>query len=157
MARQIKPFKIPASALKPTRRRPKPGAFPKPENTDPKIPHFDTSGLLILGKPIGSIPEWHVSQALDILGLAYRYQVPVLGGRIIGGAVIDFRVYTVPIHTFVWVQGDYFHTRGNKEEEDAFLMARVNAIYHIPNVEVWEHEVLTIQMAILTLKAKLRL
>ena len=157
MVYRIKPFKIPESALEPSRPKPRPGAFPKPENTTPKIPHFDTSGLLILGKPVGSVLEWNVAGGLDMLGVGYRYQVPVLGGRINGGSVIDFDVFTTPIATFLFAQGDYWHTRGNKEEEDQFLMARIEAAYHKKCVEIWEHEALTIMMAMQTLKERLRL
>ena len=157
MAYRIKPFKIPASALKPSRPKHGPGTFPKPEDTTPTIPHFDTTGLLILGKPVGSVLEWNVAQALDMIGIGYRYQIPVFGGRVIGGAVVDFDVFTTPIATFLFAQGDYWHSRGNKEEEDQFLIARIEAAYHKKCVEIWEHEALTILMAMQTLKERLRL
>ena len=150
----LKPFKIPETKKV---RKPKGQAHPKPESTDLKIPFFSVEGLTIQGKPVGSTLEYNIAAALDLLEIGYKYQVWVLGGRIRGGSVVDFEVYTLPVSTFVFAQGDYWHTRGNKEDEDQFLFSRIESTYHKKVVQIWEHQCLTVQMAMQVLKAELRL
>src|SRR3990172_2544184 len=151
---KIKAFKIPAAALTVARQRvAKPHATPKPENTDLKIPKFSVEGLLINGRPVGSTLEWNIACALDLLKLEYHYQVAVFGGRWVpGGAIIDFEVFIVPRSVYVFAQGDYWHTRGNKEEEDSWLINRIETELKKDIVEIWEHDALTVQQAMNTLK-----
>src|SRR3990172_3176194 len=155
---KLKAFKIPASALTVTKqRKPKPHATPKPENADLKIPKFSVEGLLINGRPVGSTLEWNIACALDLLKLEYHYQVAVFGGRWVpGGAVIDFEVFIVPRSVYVFGQGGYWHRRGNKEEEDLWLISRIQTELHKQVVEVWEEDALTVTQAMATLRKELR-
>ena len=133
------------------------GAGPKAENVDPKMPKFSVDGLFIQGKAVGSALEWNIAVGLDDYELFYEYQVPVLGGRVRGGSVADFLVHLPVQGVFIFGQGDYWHSRGNKEDEDQFLFARIEAQYHKAVVQIWEHEALTTEMTAMTIKEKLRL
>lgn len=54
--------------------------------------------------------EYFVSLALDAIGLDYTFQASYFGGRSVrGGVVVDFIVYTRPLPTPVWVNGEYWH------------------------------------------------
>jgi hypothetical protein len=158
MRNAIRPFKIPKAALAVApRRRRKPAILPKPEEVSDRVPWFSVEGLLINGKPVGSVLEWNIAAALDLLKLEYAYQVSVFGGRWVpGGAVIDFEVFLVPRSVYVFAQGDYWHSRGNKEEEDQWLIARIETVLNKQVVEIWEHDALTIQQAMNTLRKELR-
>lgn len=70
-----------------------------------------------------SVEEWRVSVALDKFGWKYEYQSPIAGGRSRrGGQLLDFLVYTLPINTALYIQGEYFHgTR--QEQKDKLLQA----------------------------------
>jgi len=152
---RITPFKIAKEVISPAIKR---KAYPKPEKIGLSIPRFSVAGLTIQGNQVGSVLEWNIAAALDLLKVSYNYQVAVFGGRFVpGGAVIDFEVFLVPTSVFVWAQGDYWHTRGNQEEEDMYMMARIEQELHKRNVEVWEHEALTVIQAMGTLKRELGL
>jgi len=152
---KIKAFTIPRSVLPAALREVRAG--PKAENIDPKMPHFSVEGLSIQGKAVGSALEWNVAIGLDEFELNYEYQVPVFGGRVSGGSVVDFLVHLPVQGVFIFAQGDYWHTRGNKEDEDAFLFARIEAAYHKKVVQIWEHEALTTSMTAQAIKEKLKL
>lgn len=154
----VKAFKLPKEVLTTgTVKKKRRHATPKPEDTSLRVPRFSIQGLYIDGIPVGSTLEWNVAVALDELDLDYNYQVSVFGGRWNpGGAVVDFEVFTVPTSTYLFAQGDYWHTRGNAEEEDQWLIARIQAELKKEVVEVWEHEALTAEMAKATLRKKLR-
>lgn len=155
---KIKAIKLPKSAITRRRRRnPELMVMPKPDNIDPKIPNFSVQGLYLQGVAVDSKLEWHIAMALEDLEIGYKYQVPVFGGRTVGGAMIDFEAFTVPINTFIWGQGGYWHTVGNKEDEDRMMMERVKSATGKQSIEVWEREALTIPMTIKTLKEKLSL
>lgn len=128
--------------------------YPRPptpdESEQTEGPH------VIQGKPVGSKIEWNVSVALEILGFRYLYQYSVMGGRTLrGGQVIDFLVLTVPMSTPLYVQGDYWHGSPAKKELDKWNMSRVKSAMHYevtdPKV-IWEHEALTIDLAVRNLQ-----
>ena len=97
-----------------------------------------------------SQPELFVSIALSKLDLSYTYQYSVKGGRSRrGGQIIDFMVYTLPLWTAVYVQGDYWH-RSAKRNEDLLkmdeLMTLMRGKIKRP-VELWEYELPDIDKA----------
>lgn len=106
-----------------------------------------------------SVQEWRVAKALDHYKMSYRYQYAVYGGKqLAGGQVIDFLVYTVPLPTPVYVQGDYWH-RSSKTSTDALKQARVKHLFsgQINNpVEIWEHEIPTVEDAQRIIQERLR-
>jgi very-short-patch-repair endonuclease len=58
----------------------------------------------------GTMPEWAVFWALEMLGAEFRFQSPFFGGRSIrGGAVVDFVVFSPVPRLIIRVQGFYFH------------------------------------------------
>lgn len=62
--------------------------------------------------------EYNVSLALDYYGLDYLFQVSYWGGRALsGGIVLDFLVFTSPLQTPIWVNGDYWHQADNAQLE----------------------------------------
>jgi len=105
-----------------------------------------------------SIIEWRVYLALERLRLKYIYQYSIAGGhRLAGGQVIDFFVYTHPLPTPVYVQGDYWHG-GNRSYETALKVAMANRLFRgraMPVVELWEHELSTDDAAYLVVKERL--
>jgi len=155
---RIKPFKIPKEALTKETVKVRSHTLPKADNIDPKLPVLDLRELEIQGQPAGSTLEYIVAVALDMLKLGYNYQVSLLGGHWVpGGSIADFEVFTVPVHTYLYCQGDYWHTRGNVEEEDRYTYDRITATYKKPVVEIWEHEALTVEMAMTTLRKLLHI
>ena len=98
--------------------------------------------------PDGTIPELIVMEWLDRRGFEYRFQMWVLGGRVLkGGQVLDFAV-DLGIRTLILeVQGRYWHTRPGKMEIDEgqklallgleIFGKRVGAV-----VEVWDTRLL---------------
>jgi hypothetical protein len=105
-----------------------------------------------------SVQEWRVALALYRLGLSFYYQYEVFGGRSLrGGQIIDFWVFTVPLPTPVYVQGDYWH-RGSKEMQDALKVADLKRRYQGQIAEpllVWEHELTSMDEAYKTMKGGL--
>ncbi len=131
------------------------GGFDVPKPTLDKVPQ-PTGPFTILGKPAGSSIEWNVAMALDKLKVTYSYQYRVFGGRTLkGGTVIDFMVHTVPLDTPLYVQGDYWHGSAKKRELDQWMMRRIRAALYYKcgePVEIWEHDALTIDMAMTNLR-----
>lgn len=100
--------------------------------------------------------EWRVAVALDKLGLPYMFQYEVLGGRTRrGGIVLDFLVFTVPLSTPVWVNGEYWHT-GEQASEDklvqALLAANAPGEFAEP-VVLWGNQLQTLDDALSAVKA----
>lgn len=95
-------------------RAPKPGArVPKLKDPADQPPFF------IRGQQADSKDEYWVSLALEKIekatGWGWDYQVPVYGGRMRGGNVIDFLIYTPGMWTMLDEMGRYWHT-GRKED-----------------------------------------
>lgn len=105
-----------------------------------------------------SRPEWRVAMALNKMRIEYDYQYSLGGGkRYAGGQVIDFMVYTAPLPTPIYVQGDYWH-RGAKSTSDSYKQAQVIRIFHgqvnLPLL-IWEHEIPNVDAAFALLRRKL--
>jgi hypothetical protein len=104
-----------------------------------------------------SAPEWRVGKALDRLGVKYQFQKSILGGRVPGGQVLDYYIYTVPLPTPLNVQGEYSH-RLAKGYTDALKANQTNELFDNsanPLVLVWERELGSVDQAYMTLKQKL--
>lgn len=83
--------------------------------------------MIIQGQQAGSSYEWNFSLALDKFKWDYSYQVPLFGGRnVVGGTVVDFVVYTVPLPTPVYLEAAYWHS-GKRKERDKLLLALINS------------------------------
>lgn len=113
----------------------------------------------VQGQMPGSIQEWRVAKALDYYKMSYIFQYDVYGGKQVrGGQVIDFLVYTSPLPTPVYVQGEYWHRR-QKATEDALKQAQVKNLFNgqiNDPVLIWEHEVQTLEDAKHVVKEKIR-
>lgn len=99
--------------------------------------------------------EYNVGIALDKLGLEYLFQYEVWYGRRMGrGFIIDFMVFTQPMPTPVWVNGEYWH-RGEQREIDLYqetIFNSVNAGRFMPAVTVWGAETDTPELAYQTMR-----
>lgn len=74
-----------------------------------RIPSDPVGYVTVQGTHASSY-EANVAWALDKVELGYIFQYEVLGGRSRrGGFIIDFLVFTVPMSTPLWVNGDYWH------------------------------------------------
>lgn len=75
--------------------------------------------FFIRGQQADSKDEYWVSLALEKIskatGWGWDYQVPVYGGRMRGGNVIDFLIYTPGMWTILDPMGRYWHT-GSRED-----------------------------------------
>ena len=81
---------------------------------------------LINGKGGASRPEWRVAKALWRYGWEFSYQTSLfMGRRAIGGTVVDFIVFTVPMATPIYVDGEYWHGSASKREKDKILRDRI--------------------------------
>jgi len=112
--------------------------------------------VAIQGVMAGSQNEVNVAAALDKLGLQYQFQYSWGGGRVLGGQVIDFIVYTKPKPTPVYVQGSYWHG-GKKAMESRLKMWQVEAKtrgYWAKPVELTEEETSTLEQAKEAIKGK---
>lgn len=112
---------------------------------------------LIQGRLAGSKNEWYVSIALDRLGLDYRFQMPIGGGRMFrGGYILDFLVYTAPLPTPLEVLGTYWH--GGTKDDVTFRFANIARIlgsYAREPVEIWENECMSAEQAYETLSRRI--
>ena len=81
----------------------------------------DQPPFFIRGQQADSKDEYWVSLALEKIekatGWGWDYQVPVYGGRMRGGNVIDFLIYTPGMWTMLDEMGRYWHT-GHKEDRN---------------------------------------
>lgn len=114
------------------------------------LPSNAPARYLVRGKKASSY-EYNVAVALDKYGLGYLFQVSYWGGRRLrGGIILDFLVFTVPMPTPLWVNGDYFH-KGGKQ-------ATIDYLQHIlldlatqgrwrPAVVLWGKDTETIEAA----------
>lgn len=113
---------------------------------------------LVQGIKPDSVQEWRVALALMRRKVDFRFQYAVSGGRSVrGGQVIDFLVYTVPLATPLYVNGDYWHNKTN-DPERAFKLAEMKRLTNgqfADPVELWEHEIPTVDAAISVLRRKL--
>jgi hypothetical protein len=97
---------------------------------------------MINGVKAGSAEEWRISLSLTKMKKDFVYQYPILGGRIAGGQILDFLVYTPPLPTPVMVQGTYWHG-GTKSAQTEYNMAAVDNFFAgqaRPAVAVWDYQ-----------------
>lgn len=102
----------------------------RPKTPSARVPVLqdasDQPPFFIRGRKAGSKDEYWVSLALDRIskytGWGWDYQVPVYGGRMRGGNVIDFLIYTPGMWTILDPMGRYWHTGAR---EDRMQMAGV--------------------------------
>ncbi len=85
------------------------------------------------GTSIDSKQEWWIILALNRLGKQFNYQWHVLGGRVRGGYIIDFYVYSAPRNFFIEYYGGYWH-EGTMGSDDAF---RERNIEHETGMQVF--------------------
>ena len=92
--------------------------------------------VLIQGIVSTSKYENNYAAALDKFGWLFEYQVSLFGGRnVLGGTVVDFIVYTVPLPTPVYVGALYWHSGQRAEREKvlfALIAARLRKYYQAP-------------------------
>jgi hypothetical protein len=91
--------------------------------------------LFEVGSSNGTRPEFAVYRELERRGLLaptsrpeagfdFEFQVPLLGGRSDGGAVVDMVVYTTSPNIAIRIQGEFFHFK-NDEIEKGDIFQRI--------------------------------
>jgi hypothetical protein len=102
--------------------------------------------------------EWNVAQALETVGLEFKFQLSVAGGRSLAfGIVLDFLVETVPLPTPVWVHGEYWH-QGDRRARDLRHQDIVREYMQggiLEPVEIWGDESDTAPRALAAVRQKL--
>ena len=95
--------------------------------------------MTVRGKHASSY-EYNVGAALDYYSLDFLFQVDYWGGRRFrGGIVVDFLVFTTPLPTPIWVNGEYWHA-GNRAELDRLQMAMLEVMGHVAKPLAWYGE-----------------
>lgn len=88
----------------------------------------DQPPFFIRGQKADSKDEYWVSLALEKIseatGWGWDYQVPVYGGRMRGGNVVDFLIYTPGAWTILDPMGRYWHTGKNEDRRQMQNVAR---------------------------------
>jgi hypothetical protein len=111
----------------------------------------------IHGEPAGSTEEWRVSQALNKLDLGYEYQIDLVGGnKLPGGQILDFLVFTKPLPTPIYINGDYWHRASAQNDalKQAAVVNELGGFVQPPKV-FWTHQLTSIQDAIDLLRREL--
>lgn len=96
----------------------------------------------ILGQKPGSKEEWWVALALWALKWEFEYQVPIMGGRIPGGQVVDFVVYTPGRPTPLQPYDEYWHS-ARISSEDNFKLVLVEEAFGVAPVVIWGQQMQT--------------
>ncbi len=95
--------------------------------------------------------EYNVAVALEKVTLDFIFQYEVYYGRRMGrGFIIDFLIFTQPLPTPLWVNGEYWH-RGEQREIDFYQETLFNAISRgtfMPAVTLWGMETDTPELAL---------
>ncbi len=96
--------------------------------------------------PHSSIPARILVKAIAEMGIPYRAEVPVFGGRSrLGGAVLDIYLPTIGgarNGTVVRVQGEYFHEQAGALQRDMSQLLALKAA-HYRVVDIWVHDIET--------------
>ena len=101
--------------------------------------------------------EWRVGVVLERLGLDYKFQYPLRGGRSArGGIVLDFLVFTVPLRTPLDLRGDYWHQPRQKIEDDLGLALAMSKGSYAEPVIIYGSQLQTMEQAYSTVKRELR-
>lgn len=94
--------------------------------------------------------EYNFAFALEHYELEYLFQVDYWGGRKLrGGIVLDFLVFSIPLPTPVFINGEYWHS-GKRRGIDEIQMIYLQDIYHgqvREPKEYWGQDVSTIDLA----------
>lgn len=98
--------------------------LPPPQSTTP----IDEPVGLIDGRNPGSKYEWYTALALWGADIGFQYQVPVFGGKVSGGQVVDFLIATLPLPTPLFVDGQHWH-EGQLAKEDVFKRDYLDHFY----------------------------
>ena len=111
--------------------------------------------MTVRGKHASSY-EYNVGAALDYYKLEFLFQVDYWGGRRFrGGIVVDFLVFTKPLPTPIWVQGEYWHS-GSRAAIDRLQMAIVEQMGNTARPLAWYGEdCATYELALHTVRKEL--
>lgn len=86
------------------------------------------ASYLIQGKSVDSMPEVYFAIALEKYGWEFEYQASFFGYQFTRkGLSIDFRVFTIPKQTFVFLDGSWWHGSPNARERDKFERVKLFA------------------------------
>lgn len=103
--------------------------------------------------------EYFVSIALDQFGLDYTFQASYFGGRSVrGGVVVDFIVYTRPLPTPLWVNGEYWH-KGKQASIDYYqgiILSQFSGVQFARPVVMFGEQVNTPEKALDTVRKEFR-
>ncbi|KKK70939.1 hypothetical protein LCGC14_2918950 [marine sediment metagenome] len=101
--------------------------------------------------------EWRVAMVLERLGLDFKYQYPLEGGRTKrGGIVLDFLVLTDPLRTPLDIRGDYWHQPRQRVDDDLGLALAMSRGRFAEPVIIYGGELQTMEQAYSTVKRKMR-
>ena len=101
--------------------------------------------------------EWRVAVVLERLGLDFKYQYPLRGGRSVrGGIVLDFLVFTVPLRTPLDIRGDYWHQPRQRVDDDLGLALAMSRGRFAEPVIIYGGELQTMEQAYSSVKRKMR-
>lgn len=95
---------------------------------------------LIYGRKPQSKQEWYTAVALWRYGWGFDYQVPIRGGRLPGGQVLDFLVQTLPRPTPLQPFSVYFH-KGMLGEGDRFKLDTLRQIFGVDPIVWWSDQI----------------
>lgn len=100
--------------------------------------------------------EYNVAAALDTLELGFDFQFSVSGGRRLrGGSVIDFWVFTTPLPTPLFVNGEYWHRDSSRESFQKAIVEQALRGSANPVVVLWGYETSTYDAALAACRQKL--
>ena len=94
-----------------------------------KAPPDAGAEMIIQGQEADSSYEYNFALALEHFMLPYIYQPEFFGGRVLGGVVPDFLVETAPLETLCFINGEYSHGSGERQEQDFLQQAQIQATY----------------------------
>lgn len=106
------------------------------------------------GNKTASSYEYNFGMALEKYGIDYLFQVSYWGGHnIVGGLVLDFLVFTTPLWTPVFINGEYAHRTG-KRDRDFLQQALLSSQF--PNLaevlELWGEDTATYELALVAVR-----
>ncbi len=103
--------------------------------------------------------EYNFALACDYWGIEYEFQQDFFGGRnILGGMVIDFIVFTVPLPTPCWINGEYAHGSGERKEQDYLQQSMMNTQFGgamLPAKVFWGDDTSTYEAAVQAVRREL--
>ncbi len=102
--------------------------------------------------------EWRVAVVLERLGLNFKFQYSLQGGRTArGGIVLDFLVLTDPLRTPLDIRGDYWHQPNQRVDDDLGLALAMSRGMFAEPVVIYGSQLQTIEAAYATIKRELRI